>query len=150
MLSTLFSAQLNALSGDRDINGSAEKVRIQLMKRKPKFIEGSFGKTLKKLRIARGLTQNELASQVGVSQRMIVYYELESVHPPVAILPDLARTLNVSIEQLLGAKAIKDPTLFADKRIMRRIKLLQELPPKDQRAVSALINSLAKNKSSQK
>ena len=80
---------------------------------------------------------------------MIVYYELESLHPPVAILPDLARALKVSLEQLLGMKGIKDPALSGDKRIMRRIKLLDDLSPKDQRAVFALINSLSRRISHQ-
>lgn len=112
------------------------------MKRKPKFIEGSFGKTLGAIRKARGLTQKELAEKISVSQRMINYYECESVHPPVALLPDLARALNLSIEQLLGVKAIRDAALSQDKRLMRRLKLLQELPPKDQKMAMAFIKSL--------
>lgn len=112
------------------------------MKHKAKFIEGKFGKTLAGLRKARGLTQEELAAKVGVSRRMIVYYELESTHPPVALLPGLARTLKVSIEQLLGIKGIKELALSKDKRVMRRLKQLEELPQKDQRSVLSLIKSL--------
>jgi transcriptional regulator with XRE-family HTH domain len=115
------------------------------MKRKPKFIEGKFGKTLGALRKARGLTQKELGVKIGVSQRMINYYECEAHHPPVALLPDLARALNVSLEQLFGIKAIKDPTLIEDKRLMRRLKMLKELSPTDQGTVLALIKSLHKN-----
>ena len=115
------------------------------MKHKPKFIEGRFGKTLVSLRRARGFTQQELAKKIGVSRRMIVYYELESIHPPVALLPDLARALKVSIEQLLGIKGIKELGFSKDKRLMRRLKQLEELPQKDRRSVLSLIKSLHVN-----
>lgn len=112
------------------------------MKRKSHFIQGQFGKTLAQLRRARGLTQKELAAKIGVSQRMINYYECESIHPPIALLPDLARVLKISLEQLLGIKPIKDAALSKDKRLMRRLRLLEQLPQKDQQAVLALIKSL--------
>ena len=73
---------------------------------------------------------------------MIVYYELESIHPPVALLPNLAQTLKISLEQLLGVKGIKDLGLSKEKGLMRRLKQLQELAPKEQRTVLTLIKSL--------
>ena len=142
-MSTLFLNAKSFNSKTHDINGASDLQKGSwIMKHKPKFIEGRFGKTLASLRKARGLTQEELASKCGVSRRMIVYYERESVHPPVALLPDLARSLKVSMEQLLGVKMIKDLGLSKDKRLMRRLKQLQELSPKDLRTVLTLIKSL--------
>ena len=114
------------------------------MKRKPQYIQGCFGKTIAALRKARGLTQKELAAKIKVSQRMITYYECESTHPPVAILPDLARVLHVSVEQLLGVKPINDPAISKDKRLLRRVKFLEDLSEKDQHTVLSLIKSLRK------
>ena len=54
------------------------------------------------LRGERGLSQEELAQAVGVSRRVIAYYEAESTQPPGALLADLARTLKVSADELLG------------------------------------------------
>ena len=39
------------------------------------------------LREAAGYTQQELADEVGVSRRMIAYYEGQSTHPPTTLLP---------------------------------------------------------------
>lgn len=148
-MSTLILSTQGSLLKTHDINGIgiSQKGRHKV-KHKPKFIEGRFGKTLANLRKARGLTQEELAQKLGVSRRMIVYYECESVYPPVALLPGLARSLRVSAEQLLGIKTIKDLSLSKDKSLMRRLKQLQELPTKEQRTVLSLIKSLH-SKSSQ-
>jgi transcriptional regulator with XRE-family HTH domain len=142
-MSTLFLSSKGPIFKTHDINESRISWEGSFgMKHKSKFIEGRFGKTLASLRKARGLTQEELAAKCRVSRRMIVYYERESIHPPVALLPDLARCLKVSVEQLLGVKTIKDTGLSKDKRLMRRLKQLQELSPKDQRSVLSLIKSI--------
>ena len=46
--------------------------------------EEFFGKRLRKFRKAAGLTQNQLAQELGVSRRIIDYYEREShQHPEI-------------------------------------------------------------------
>ncbi len=65
-----------------------------------------FGKRLVKLRKAAGYTQTELAGELGVSQRMISYYEGHSEFPPSSLLPKLAELLGVSTDELLGIKAM--------------------------------------------
>lgn len=60
-----------------------------------------FGSRLVTLRKATGFTQKELATRIGVSRRVIAYYEGETEHPPTQILPRLAHVLNVSVEVLL-------------------------------------------------
>jgi transcriptional regulator with XRE-family HTH domain len=41
-----------------------------------------FGPRLAQLRQARGLTQEELGARIGVSNRMIAYYERDDAEPP--------------------------------------------------------------------
>jgi DNA modification methylase len=53
------------------------------------------------LRKTVGFTQEELAARIGVSRRVIAYYEGETRHPPTHILPRLAQVLSVSAEVLL-------------------------------------------------
>jgi DNA-binding XRE family transcriptional regulator len=50
-----------------------------------------FGKRLSALRKQAGYTQTELAQELGVSQRMISYYEGDTDYPPVGLLPNLAK-----------------------------------------------------------
>jgi len=60
-----------------------------------------FGTRLVALRKAARLTQEELATRIGVSRRVIAYYEGETEYPPTHILPRLAEVLGVSLGKLL-------------------------------------------------
>lgn len=62
-----------------------------------------FGKRLADMRKAAGYTQVELAEIVGISQRMISYYESTDDHPIAKVLRHLAHALNVGADDLLGA-----------------------------------------------
>lgn len=61
-----------------------------------------FGTRLSELRKAAGYTQVELAEALGMSQRMIAYYESIEDNPLAKILRLLAQTLRVSTDELLG------------------------------------------------
>jgi transcriptional regulator with XRE-family HTH domain len=63
-----------------------------------------FGRRLATVRQGQGLTQAELGKAVGVSQRVIAYYETESQQSPGALLAELAQALRVSTDELLGLK----------------------------------------------
>ncbi len=75
---------------------------------KERTVEG-FGERLAAIRKDRGLTQAQLGEMVGVSNRVIAYYETESGQPPGALLVDLCRALRVSADELLGIKPPKEP-----------------------------------------
>jgi len=61
-----------------------------------------FGTRLAELRRAAGLTQVELAEAVGISQRMVAYYESAEDYPLAQLLRHLSRVLGVTTDELLG------------------------------------------------
>ena len=61
-----------------------------------------FGKTLKDLRIKSGLSQKQLAEQLGVTKSVISYYELQARYPSPDVLIKLAGLFHVSTDYLLG------------------------------------------------
>lgn len=61
-----------------------------------------FGKTLKELRLNAGLTQQQLATQLGVTKTVVSYYELHTRTPSPEILVKLAAIFHVSSDYLLG------------------------------------------------
>lgn len=67
----------------------------------------SFGARLAELRKAAGYTQVELAEEVGISQRMVAYYESAEDYPLARLLRHLARALGVSTDELLGLTPVK-------------------------------------------
>ena len=61
-----------------------------------------FGARLAEVRKAAGFTQTELAEALGISQRMVAYYESIDDNPLARILVLLSKTLKVSTDELLG------------------------------------------------
>lgn len=62
----------------------------------------NFGNTLKELRTQNGMTQQQLATQIGVSKSVVSYYELQGRTPSPEILLKLASIFHVSSDYLLG------------------------------------------------
>lgn len=105
-----------------------------------------FGTRLAELRKAAGYTQAELANELGVTRRMIAYYEGETEHPPANLLPTLARALGVTIEALLGTAPARKTAAKAGKsvnsRLQRRLQQIEKLDAQEKRQVLQIIDAL--------
>lgn len=64
------------------------------------------GTTIKTLREAKGLTQAELADQLGVSDKAVSKWETGKGFPDSSLLQPLAAALGVSVIELLNGEAI--------------------------------------------
>ena len=71
----------------------------------------TFGATISALRKEKGLTQLELARQMGVTDKAVSKWERNLSFPDVASLPKLAEVLGTSVDELLEVKtaAEKEP-----------------------------------------
>lgn len=67
----------------------------------------NFGKVLKDLRLKAGLTQKQLAAQIGVTKSVVSFYELQERIPSPTILVKLSATFHVSTDFLLGIDNIE-------------------------------------------
>ena len=108
---------------------------------KERTLDG-FGTHLTALRQAQGLTQDELGAAVGISNRMIAYYERDGAQPPGAILVELAKALRVSTDELLGVRPVRETLSPKTARLLKRLRRVEELPPADQRAVLKLVDAM--------
>ena len=106
--------------------------------------QADFGRRLAELRKLAGFTQQELANEIGVTRRMIAYYEAESEHPPANLLVDLAKALCLSADELLGIKATKKTATKSDGRLQRRIQQIEKLPPQSKRQLIQVIDTFIK------
>ena len=104
----------------------------------------SFRERLRAARKDLGLTQKQLAELTGLSRRSIVHYENHGNHPPLDVLIQLARVLSTSIDYLVGftpSATKKDQILSYS--LMKRFRVISQLPLRDQRKIFKLINELA-------
>ena len=88
----------------------------------------AFGQRLARFRKARGLTQEELGRLLGISQRMVAYYEVETRYVPADLIPSLTRILQVSSDELLGLKPLKLIPPEESPRFLHQLKQISRLP----------------------
>lgn len=62
----------------------------------------SIGTTIKNLRLARKLTQEELASQLGITSKAVSQWECDRTSPDISQIPALCRFFQISADQLLN------------------------------------------------
>lgn len=109
----------------------------------PEQVVTGFGERLATLRKAAGFTQTELANELGISQRMVAYYEQPDVTPPAHLLPGIAQMLGVSIDTLYGHQVPKRKLAKqeGDSRLRRRLLAIEKLGATEKRQVLQLIDA---------
>lgn len=104
------------------------------------------GQWLTELRLARALTQVQLAAAVGVSQRAISPLKTVADYQPVPLLVALCDVLQSSADELLGRRpppkvaALRQPP--EENRLWRHLKA--SLRERDQRVVLRFIDTAAR------
>jgi len=68
----------------------------------------NIAQNLKRLRIDKGLTQNELAERIGVTGQAVGKWERDECYPDITLLPGLANFFGVTTDELLGMSEIKN------------------------------------------
>ena len=102
----------------------------------------TFGRRMASLRTAAGYTQRSLAAELGISQRMVAYYESQSERPPAHLLPALAQAFRISVDQLLGMEPISPRKRPTNVQLMRKLQQVEKLPPRARNAVLEHIDAL--------
>jgi len=74
----------------------------------------TLGRRIARLRLARTATQERLAKELNVSPQAVSKWENDINYPDISLLPDLARFLGVSVDELLsGASASTQESVAA-------------------------------------
>ena len=74
----------------------------------------TLGRRIARLRLAKTATQERLAKELNVSPQAVSKWENDINYPDISLLPDLARFLGVSVDELLsGASASTQETATA-------------------------------------
>lgn len=71
-------------------------------------MELNIGANIKKLRMAKGLTQEQLAELLNLSSASISKWEAKSTYPDITMLFPLANIFDVSVDELMGYDAEKE------------------------------------------
>ncbi len=76
--------------------------------------EMKVGTKIAELRNINNITQLELAEKLGVTDRAVSKWETGSGYPDIALLPQIADILNVSVDYLLRGKSVIKQEFYID------------------------------------
>lgn len=76
------------------------------------------GDNLKKYRLQKGLTQEQLAEILTVSPQAVSRWEHDAAYPDITLLPAIANFYDISLDELMGMEAIRQSARLND--IFRR------------------------------
>lgn len=101
----------------------------------------SLGRRLARLRKEKGYTQVELAEKVGTIQTVISDYERDRLRPNAEMIIRIAQVLEVSTDEYLGLKPSEKKGPKLNRRFLRRLQQIENLPKRDQDALLRTIDA---------
>ena len=108
--------------------------------------EKAIGNRLREVRKRRGLTQAEIAEQLGVDQTLVSNYERGAARLHGALVAGFAKALRVSADEILGTKEVSLKGSPMNGRLLRRLQRIEELPRVDQKAVLKFLDALLESR----
>jgi transcriptional regulator with XRE-family HTH domain len=121
---------------------AAERAHVAIGQDEREFFV-QLGARMAETRKRLGITQVQMGETLGVSQQTVNAYEAGQRRVPVSMLPLLARTLGVSVEELIG----EPPSPAARKRgpapaLQRHMERISALPKAQQKFVLQVLESV--------
>ena len=110
------------------------------------------GARIAQARKEHGLTQQQLADQLGLPQQTLAHYEVGRTRFPASMLPALARMLTLSLDELMG-QPLSSGTAKAGaqrrgakrgpiSRLHQQIDAIVQLPKAKQQFVSQMLDTV--------
>jgi transcriptional regulator with XRE-family HTH domain len=109
--------------------------------RPPRVPRTALGKKIYQAREQAGLSQEQLAQRIGVTQRVIAYWEREAVSLRAEQIDALANALNLTTDALLGRKQPTPKTGPAGK-VRQVFERVSSLPWHQQRQIVTIVEDL--------
>ena len=101
------------------------------------------GQRIAERRKARGITQVQLAEQLGVAQQTMAHYEGGTVRIAIATLANVASALDTTMEDLIGSTSTKTNNKRGPApKIQQQLERVAALPKARQRLISEVLDSM--------
>ena len=103
------------------------------------------GARIAQARKDHGLTQQQLAEQLGLAQQTYAHYEVGRARLPASMLPTLAKLLTLSLDELMG-NPVAPPKRAGRRgptsRLHQQIDAVEQLPKTKQQFVSQMLDTV--------
>jgi transcriptional regulator with XRE-family HTH domain len=103
----------------------------------------ALGGRIAQARKDQGITQQQMADQLGIAQQTLAHYEVGRLRVPASMLPTLAQLLTLSLDELMGTslprqRGKRGPT----SRLQQQIEAVEQLPKTKQQFVSQMLDTV--------
>lgn len=88
----------------------------------------TLGRRIARLRLAKTATQERLAKELNVSPQAVSKWENDINYPDISLLPDLARFLGVSVDELLSGASASAQESAAEKSAAEVVSVVDDEP----------------------
>lgn len=111
----------------------------------------SFGERLKRLRVEKGLSQQELADILKVNRATLGNWEIDRTSPGYTTLCKIAKYFNVTIDYLLNGEPVKVgddgmPYIVMSPEEIELFAEIKQLSEEDKMMIYSLVNHLRRKK----
>jgi len=120
---------------------STPQTPVALSKEERAFF-AQLGARIAQLRKEQGITQVQLAEQLGVSQQTITAYEVGRRRIQVSALPVIAQALGVAVETLVGETPTATRKRGPAPKLQQQMDRITQLPKARQQFVMQVIDSM--------
>jgi len=97
----------------------------------------------------QGITQTQLAKMLGISQQTVAHYEVGWLRILVELLTILAKTLAVSVDELIEAPSPNNPAKRGSTSLLhKQIDQIGSMPRAKQKFTSEILDALIKQQQS--
>ncbi|MGH8021424.1 MAG: helix-turn-helix domain-containing protein [Opitutaceae bacterium] len=103
-----------------------------------------FGQRMAAFRVAKGLSQAQLAEKLGMTRALVGYYEREAHNPSLELVERIAAFFGVSVAELLNdtARAARKPG--PPSQFTQLAERLDQLPRAKQKMVADMLEGILK------
>jgi len=109
----------------------------------------SFGKRIKEIRSLQKVSQEELASKIGIHANHLSRYERDVTLPSIEVVKKIAQALEVSIDLLVFGKQDAE-TSIDDKELVKLFKNIEGFSQEDKSVVKTLLDAFITKRKVQK
>lgn len=101
----------------------------------------AFGTHLKSCRTGKNVSQEQLASAVGVHANHISRYETGKATPSIEVAAKMAEALEVSLDELVFGSQANPEEALSDRELIALFKKVQNLSPTQQATVKDFLQA---------
>ena len=103
-----------------------------------------FGQRMAAFRVARSLSQRQLAEELGMTRDQVVYYERDAKNPSMDVVEKVAVFFGVSVGELFNDTARSKNKPGPPSQFTQLAERLDRLPRSHQKAVATMLEGYLK------